>query len=62
MDKKDRLGFYGTVTAGAKGYKGNPLDKDLDKYETVWMKCISDDKAEITNLGEKSSDQLFEIK
>ena len=48
--------------AGQKGYKGNPLDDDLDNYRSLWFKVKNDDNAIIKNLGERFSDQHFEIK
>lgn len=60
-DKRNRLKYYGTIFVDGRGYKGNPLDKDLDEYRAVWMKVINSKNAVIRNLGEKHSDQYFEI-
>ena len=62
VNKRGRLEYYGTVlVAGKKGYKGNPLDDDLDEYRCCWMKVLNDDDAIIKALGEKHDDQYFEI-
>ena len=60
-DKRNRLKYYGTIFVNGRGYKGNPLDKDLDEYRAVWMKVLNSKNAVIRNLGEKHSDQYFEI-
>lgn len=63
VNNSNRVRYYGTVVVnGKKGYKGNPLDEDLDDYKALWLKITNDDAASITNLGEKFSDQVFEIK
>lgn len=62
VNNRNLLSTYGTIlVAGKKGYKGNPLDDDLDNYKAVWFKVLNDDKVVIKNLGEKWSDQYFEI-
>lgn len=63
VNNRNRLSYYGTIlVAGQKGYKGNPLDDDLDNYRSLWFKVKNDDNAIIKNLGERFSDQHFEIK
>lgn len=63
VNNRNRLSYYGTIlVAGQKGYKGNPLDDDLDNYRSLWFKVKNDDNAIIKNLGERFSDQRFEIK
>lgn len=62
VDKKGVLSCYGTINVNARGYKGNPFDTRPNKYKAIWMKCVSEDNVEITNLGEKSDDQVFEIR
>ena len=62
VSSRNRLGYYGTIlVTGKKGYKGNPLDGDLDNYKSVWLKITNDENAIIKNLGERFSDQYFEI-
>lgn len=60
-DKRNRLQYYGTIFVDGNGYKGNPLDKDLDEYRAVWMKITNSKTAVIRNLGEKHSDQYFAV-
>ena len=63
VNNRNRLSYYGTIlVAGQKGYKGNPLDDDLDNYRSLWFKVKNDDNAIIKILGERFSDQHFEIK
>lgn len=63
VNNRNHLSYYGTIlVAGQKGYKGNPLDDDLDNYRSLWFKVKNDDNAIIKNLGERFSDQRFEIK
>ena len=63
VNNRNRLSYYGTIlVAEQKGYKGNPLDDDLDNYRSLWFKVKNDDNAIIKNLGERFSDQRFEIK
>ena len=63
VNNRNHLSYYGTIlVAGEKGYKGNPLDDDLDNYRSLWLKVKNDDNAIIKNLGERFSDQRFEIK
>ena len=62
VNKANKVRYYGTVVVnGKKGYKGNPLDDDLDNYKAVWLKITNDENATIKSLGEKFSDQVFEI-
>lgn len=61
-NRRNKLSYYGTILVeGKKGYKGNPLDGDLEDYSAVWMKITNQENAIIKNLGEKHSDQYFEI-
>ncbi len=60
-DKRNRLQYYGTIFVDGSGYKGNPLDKDLDEYRAVWMKITNSKTAVIRNLGEKHSDLYFAV-
>ena len=62
VSKRGRLRSYGTILVeGKKGYKGNPLDDDLDQYKSCYLKILNDEDAIIKNLGEKHNDQYFEI-
>ena len=62
VSKRGRLRSYGTILVeGKKGYKGNPLDDDLDQYKSCFLKILNDEDAIIKNLGEKHNDQYFEI-
>ncbi|WP_022932941.1 hypothetical protein [Treponema bryantii] len=62
VNKRNSLGYYGSVLVkGKSGYKGNPLDDDLDSYRCIYMKVLNDEDAFIKNLGEKHDDQYFEI-
>ena len=62
VGKRGNLSYYGSIlVSGKRGYKGNPLDDDLDEYRCVWMKILNDDNAIIKALGEKHDDQYFEI-
>lgn len=62
VDKKGRLDYYGTVHTTEKRYKDNPLNEDLDEYRAIWLKVLGNKQVCIYDLGEKHSDQYFEIR
>lgn len=43
-------------------YKGCPFEGDLEDYKFLYMKVLNDEDAIIKNLGEKHSDQYFEVR
>lgn len=62
VSKRGKISYHGTIFIDVKkGYKGNPLDSDLDSYRAIWMKVLNDENAKIKALGEKHDDQYFEI-
>lgn len=62
VHRKKGFKHFGAITIKPKkGYKDNPLDKDLDQYTGVYMKVTNVKGASIMNMGDKHGDQLFEI-
>lgn len=62
VHKKRGFKHFGSITVLAgKGYKKNPLDKDLDQYSAIYMKVTNNKRAVIMNMGDKHGDQYFEI-
>lgn len=59
--RKKGFKHFGSITIKAKkGYKNNPLDKDLDQYTAIYMK-VTNVKANIINDGDRHGDQYFRI-
>lgn len=62
VHRKRGFKHFGSITVLAgKGYKKNPLEKDLDQYSAIYMKVTNNKKAVIMNMGDRHSDQYFEI-
>lgn len=62
VHRKRGFKHFGLITVRPKkGYKGNPLDKDLDQYSSIYMKVTNDQSVTIMNMGERSDDQYFSI-